>query len=303
MLINNAGLAVISLFDELTDLNLFQHAIDVNFYGAVNCTYFVLPFIKQTRGRIVAISSYEDLIKKVNAVNHYPVIWQAYNHPMPQAADFARRLFPLSNLEAGEYPASILHTIERLHTAGIPNWESLLNKIPDRASCMGFVTEHGLVFYELIDLLNYLLRWAFPFQTASRELLDHDHFQEMKHYEILKRHQLMNSFDLLEQGHTLAARHQMVERSGLPLEFITAIVHRADIARLPFVRRKTILAVCGAGYGSLEKIAQAALPQMETDMDSNFRRTQGKPWKNFKSVIVLEGLVTSAQALPVIVEA
>ncbi len=57
MLINNAGLAVSALFDEFPDLHLFRHTIEVNFYGAVYCTYYALPYLKQTKGRIVAMSS------------------------------------------------------------------------------------------------------------------------------------------------------------------------------------------------------------------------------------------------------
>jgi NAD(P)-dependent dehydrogenase (short-subunit alcohol dehydrogenase family) len=57
MLINNAGLAASAPFDEFPDLCLFRHTIDVNFYGAVYCTYYALPYLKKTRGRIVAISS------------------------------------------------------------------------------------------------------------------------------------------------------------------------------------------------------------------------------------------------------
>jgi short-subunit dehydrogenase len=57
MLINNAGLAASALFDEFPDLCLFRHAVHVNFYGAVYCTYYALPYLKKTRGRIVAISS------------------------------------------------------------------------------------------------------------------------------------------------------------------------------------------------------------------------------------------------------
>jgi len=57
MLINNAGLAVVTLFREYPDLHLFRHAMDVNFYGAVNCTYHALPYLMQTKGRIVTISS------------------------------------------------------------------------------------------------------------------------------------------------------------------------------------------------------------------------------------------------------
>ena len=57
MLINNAGLAVLSLLADYPDLHLFRHTVDVNFYGAVNCTYYALPYLKQSKGRIVAISS------------------------------------------------------------------------------------------------------------------------------------------------------------------------------------------------------------------------------------------------------
>ncbi len=57
LLINNAGLAASALFDEFTDLRLFKHTVDVNFYGAVYCTYYALPHLKQRKGRILAVSS------------------------------------------------------------------------------------------------------------------------------------------------------------------------------------------------------------------------------------------------------
>lgn len=57
MLINNAGMAASALFDEFPDLHLFKQTVDVNFYGTVYCTYYALPYLKKTQGRIVAISS------------------------------------------------------------------------------------------------------------------------------------------------------------------------------------------------------------------------------------------------------
>lgn len=57
LLINNAGLAVLSLFEDLPDLQLFKHTLDVNFYGNVHCCFYALPYLKPTRGRILAISS------------------------------------------------------------------------------------------------------------------------------------------------------------------------------------------------------------------------------------------------------
>jgi hypothetical protein len=244
---------------------------------------------------------YEELIKKLRAVTAYPVIWQAYNHAMPQAADFAHHMFPDANVEAGEYPAAIILTFARLQAAGISNWGDLLAKVLTRVDCNSFIADTNLNFEELIDVLNYLLRWAFPFQTATRELLEHENLQEMSTYDVLKQHKLMSNYDILEQGYTWAGRSNLAQITGLPPDFVTSLVHRADIARLPYVRRKTILPVCGAGYDTLAKIAAADLAQMEANLEAYFQRTQGKSWKNFKSVIVLKMLVSGARALPVIV--
>jgi len=57
MLINNAGLAVIARLEDYPDLSLFQHVMNVNFYGAIYCTYYALPHLISSHGRIVAVSS------------------------------------------------------------------------------------------------------------------------------------------------------------------------------------------------------------------------------------------------------
>jgi short-subunit dehydrogenase len=57
VLVNNAGMSMWSTVEEVQDASQCQHLMDVNFMGSVYCTKFALPFLKQTRGRIVAISS------------------------------------------------------------------------------------------------------------------------------------------------------------------------------------------------------------------------------------------------------
>ena len=57
MLVNNAGLTVIARLEDYSDLSLFQHTMDVNFFGAVYCTYFALPHLVRSKGRIVGVSS------------------------------------------------------------------------------------------------------------------------------------------------------------------------------------------------------------------------------------------------------
>jgi short-subunit dehydrogenase len=56
-LVNNAGITVVGKLEDLPDLHLFKQVVDVNFYGAVHCTYYALPYLKETHGQIVNISS------------------------------------------------------------------------------------------------------------------------------------------------------------------------------------------------------------------------------------------------------
>jgi hypothetical protein len=245
---------------------------------------------------------FEDLIKKFKVIRSYPVVWKAYNQDMTQATVFARRIFPENDGKPNQFPAKIVQTIECLKSEGISNWETLLSNIPSKAKCEEFTREHNILFEEFIDLLNYLLRWGFPFQTATRELLEHENSQELINYARLKRHKLMNSFDILEGGHTKEGRRNLAELTGLPMKFITDLAHRADIARLPYVRRKTMLPLVGAGYNTLNKIASGDPAQMESNLDTYFKDQKGKSWENYKSVIVIKLLVTCAKALPVIME-
>jgi NAD(P)-dependent dehydrogenase (short-subunit alcohol dehydrogenase family) len=57
MLVNDAGISPSGRFDQLEDLALVERVMRVNYLGSVYCTYYALPHLKQTRGRIVALSS------------------------------------------------------------------------------------------------------------------------------------------------------------------------------------------------------------------------------------------------------
>lgn len=57
LLINNAGITMWARLDEITELSIFEKIIHVNYLGSVYCTYYTLPYIKQSRGQIVGISS------------------------------------------------------------------------------------------------------------------------------------------------------------------------------------------------------------------------------------------------------
>lgn len=56
-LINNAGASMWALLEDVEDLSIFERLMRVNYLGAVYCTYFALPYLRRTRGRIVGVSS------------------------------------------------------------------------------------------------------------------------------------------------------------------------------------------------------------------------------------------------------
>ncbi|MEP6780145.1 MAG: SDR family oxidoreductase [Gemmatimonadaceae bacterium] len=61
IIVNNAGLGARGRFDTITDLSIFEKVMRVNFFGSVFCTSYALPYLKESRGQIVAISSLSGL--------------------------------------------------------------------------------------------------------------------------------------------------------------------------------------------------------------------------------------------------
>ncbi|UJP05182.1 MAG: SDR family oxidoreductase [Nitrosomonas sp.] len=56
-LINNAGISMWGAFEDIRQLELCERVFAVNFWGGVYCTRYALPYLRQSQGRIVTISS------------------------------------------------------------------------------------------------------------------------------------------------------------------------------------------------------------------------------------------------------
>ena len=63
-LINNAGMSAQALFEDVKagDLAWYEQLMRVNLWGSVWCTHAALPYLKQSRGSIVAVSSLAGLV-------------------------------------------------------------------------------------------------------------------------------------------------------------------------------------------------------------------------------------------------
>lgn len=56
-LVNNAGRTMWTTLEDMTDTSIIEQIMRVNYFGAAYCTYYALPHLKQSKGRIVGISS------------------------------------------------------------------------------------------------------------------------------------------------------------------------------------------------------------------------------------------------------
>ena len=62
VLVNNAGVTMWADLADVTDAGLIAYIMAVNYYSCAYCTFFALPHLKKSRGRLVGVSSLAGLI-------------------------------------------------------------------------------------------------------------------------------------------------------------------------------------------------------------------------------------------------
>ncbi|UCD38941.1 MAG: SDR family oxidoreductase [Fidelibacterota bacterium] len=56
-LFSNAGVSMWARFEDITDISFFEQLMAVNYFGPLYCTYYALPYLKESQGRIIVITS------------------------------------------------------------------------------------------------------------------------------------------------------------------------------------------------------------------------------------------------------
>jgi short-subunit dehydrogenase len=56
-LINNAGYSMRAWFGDIADMAVMERIMQVDYFGSVYCTHYALPHLRQSRGRVVGVSS------------------------------------------------------------------------------------------------------------------------------------------------------------------------------------------------------------------------------------------------------
>lgn len=241
---------------------------------------------------------YEDLIKKLLKVLSYDFIQKHYNHNMKEAKGYVGRLLGYDQKYA-EYIIKLTDVFDKLDRLKVQNYTELVQRVTDREKCERFLSHARLQFEEFISALNYIFRWVLPFRNVYlRQLVDTGNEVHKDHIERLREHDIKFNLDILEQGRTKEGRMKLSRETGIPEDFLSDLVNRADLTRLPYMNKQTVNHLCGAGYNTIDELARVDIGKLKNDMKSYF----GKKGIRLGSFIDLTGLVEWARAVPKIVE-
>ncbi len=246
---------------------------------------------------------YEALIEKIFSVLAYSFVQEHYNHTMEEAVSYSQRIRQgyLQNRKEAVFIDEITDHFNTLGNLGIRNYLDLVRQVETRAKCELFVKEKDFCFETLIQTLNFVFRWVLPFKCSVKELVDITSEANMVAVEVLMKYKIRSNLDVLEACQTRVSRSKLSRETGITGTFILDLAHRADISRLAYVRGKTVKLLCGGGYDTLDKIADADLRKMEEDMMAYYRRI-GKRFSNFKAVIPLNWMIGGATILPRVID-
>lgn len=245
---------------------------------------------------------YEKLIAKMLDVLAYNFVQAYYAHDMVEAEIYAEKIRQgyLQN-EPDEFTNQIKQHFRDLRLLGLRDYQDLVKRVNTKANCELFLQETGFSFEALIQVLNYLFRWVLPFKIPVKELLDTMPDTNTIYPDILKAHKVRSNLDVLESFRSRKGRRIFAVEKGIDQTYLLKLTHRADLSRLAYVRRKTIMHLCGGGYDTLEKLVNADVVKMEADM-TDYYESLGKSFADFKSVIPLEWMIGGAKVLPKIIE-
>jgi hypothetical protein len=246
---------------------------------------------------------YEKLIGKILDVLKYNFVQEYYDHDMVEAGIYAEKIRQgyLQNEKEAAFIFYITEHFQSLSFLDIHNYRDLVERVQTKSNCEKFLQETNFSFEALIRVLNYLFRWVLPFKIPVKEILDTMSDTNSNYFVILKNQRIRSNLDVLETFRLKKDRKIFSVETGIDQAYLLELNHRADISRLAYVRGKTIMHLCGGGYDSVDRLADAEIVKMEADMTAYYE-SLGKTLADFKTVIPLDWMIGGAKVLPKIVE-
>ena len=194
-------------------------------------------------------------------------------------------------------------TIKQMETTGVYNLYPLLERVRTHSQAQGFLSESGIGQPSLMEWLDYLKQWWFPYPATLRQLVEDDG-DPLLHTALakLKGAKIANSFTVLEAAAEASGRDDLASRTGISEGRLLDLVHRADVSRLPYTSGGAVKRLWKMGYRSLAALRLADPQDYAVRIEAYFAAGgKGTPFDARKATI--QGFLQDALHAPEVVEA
>lgn len=142
--------------------------------------------------------------------------------------------------------------IRQIEAIGIRNLFSFLDRVSTRSRAQDLLNISGIPQPSLMDWMDYLKQWWFPYPATLRQLAEDDGDPLLHRVlEQLKAAKIANSFTLLEVAAEPSSRKKLAQKMESDEAYLLDLVHRADVSRLPYTSGGAIKRLWVMGYRSL----------------------------------------------------
>ncbi len=233
----------------------------------------------------------------------FAFVQRHYDRPL---AEFVRELpgvmhhFCTVHGAGGE--AWLAATIGRIEATGVSRLYAFLERVLTRAGAQGFLDASGLPQPSLMEWLDYLKQWWFPYPATLRQLVADDADPLLQAaLRALKAAKIANSLTLLEAAAEPAARGALAERTGIHDAELLDLVHRADVSRLPYTSGGAVKRLWVMGYRSLAAL-RATDPQEYAVRVNAYFAAGGKGTPFDARMTTIQGFLQDARQAPEVVQ-
>ncbi len=247
---------------------------------------------------------YDDfLINYIQKPMKLSFVKRDYDRPL---AEFVREIPDLmhhfSTVHGPGGEVWLAETIGQIEAAGIHHLFPFLDQVSTRSKAEGFLIESGLPQPSLMEWIDYLKQWWFPYPATLRQLVEDDGDPLMNSVLAqLKTAKIANSLSLLEAAAEPPGRLELVRQTGINEGSILDLVHRADVSRLPYTSGGAVKRLWVMGYRSLAAL-RTADPQEYADRIEIFFATGGKGSTFDAKMSTILGFLQDARHAPEVVK-
>lgn len=216
-----------------------------------------------------------------------------------EASDVAHHFTTVHGAGGEAWLAEIINQIEK---AGIHSLFAFLDRVVTQRQAQEFLETTGIAQPSLMDWMDYLKQWWFPYPATLRQLVEDDG-DPLLHDVLskLKADGIANSFTMLEVGAESTGREKLIGQMGIDGAYLLDLVHRADVSRLPYTSGGAIKRLWVMGYRSLAALRAADPNDYAVRIEAYF--AAGGKGSSFDAKIAsINGFLQDARLAPEVVK-